>query len=128
MLIKRMRRNRHALPTLLHRDGPRQAAGSMASHLEIVFGGNRAQDTPLPPLIDSSEQDPSTFDADIICRIIRKQAPRKAPGSDSITGAMLKPIAIPLSQVLEKLLTVCCSSGTHLQERRSIRSCKFQTH
>lgn len=107
MVIKRMRRTRNAGPVLSHRDGPRQAAEEMANHLETVFGGSRIEDTSLSPLVTPQEQDPSPFSADIIHKIIRQQAPRKAPGVDSITGAMLKPIAGPLSQVLEKLLAVC---------------------
>lgn len=107
MVIKRMRRGRNTGPMLTHRDGPHQAAEAMANHLETVFGGNRVQDTPLPLLIVPEEQDPSPFAADVIHRIIRQLAPRKAPGSDSITGAMLKPIAGSLSQVLVQFFSLC---------------------
>lgn len=107
VVIKRMRRNRHTSPMLTHRDGPRAAAEAMALHLRNVFGGNRVQDTPLSPLIEPLEQDLSPFTDEAICKVIKRLALRKAPGCDHFTGAMLKPIAVPLSQVLEKLLTVC---------------------
>ncbi|KAI7861196.1 hypothetical protein K492DRAFT_154885, partial [Lichtheimia hyalospora FSU 10163] len=102
-----MRRNRHTSPTLTHRDGPRAAAEAMATHLESVFGGNRVQDIPLPSSPEPNMEDPPPFPAETIYKIIKNLAPRKAPGCDHFTGAMLKPIAVPLSQVLEKLLTLC---------------------
>ncbi|CDH60653.1 hypothetical protein RO3G_13746 [Lichtheimia corymbifera JMRC:FSU:9682] len=51
---------------------------------------------------------PDPFDFDRILHVIRKETPaRKAPGCDHITGAMLKPIAVPLAQILSPFLRFC---------------------
>ena len=100
-----MRRNRQVTHTFSHPDGPQKAANIMVNHLSGVFGGERRSDS-SPPFLDiNNEENP--FPAEEIELIIRKMAPRKAPGDDHFTGAMLKPIAKPLSVTLSHFFQLC---------------------
>ncbi|CDH61106.1 hypothetical protein RO3G_05925 [Lichtheimia corymbifera JMRC:FSU:9682] len=102
-----MRFNRRTPVTFSHPDGPAAAVESMADHLSQVFGGERVE----PEIIRTDQLEDvglDPFDVDRIIRVIRKETPsRKAPGCDHITGAMLKPIAAPLAQVLSPFLRLC---------------------
>ena len=109
-----MRRNRQHSNIFSHPSGPQEAAEIMVSHLSRVFGGDRRNPKNIRRTASFPEQqlfelanDDTPFEAETIAFIIRKMAPRKAPGNDHITGAMLKPIGHPLSLLLSKLFTLC---------------------
>lgn len=110
-IIKRMRTNRRNQITFSHPQGPAAAVEAMADHLSSVFGGERDDldmdtSTRRTDQLDDVGSDP--FDVDRIIKVIRKEIPaRKAPGCDHITGAMLKPIAAPLAQILSPFLRLC---------------------
>ena len=108
-IIKRMRRNRQDQHTFSHPAGPQQAAETMAEHLSTVFGGERIprRRTSLWTASKHDDIDHSPFPAEHIESCIKRMAPRKAPGDDHITGAMLKPIASRLSNILSKFFTIC---------------------
>lgn len=106
-VIKRMRKAKKAPVTLTHPDGPEAAAEAMITHLEHVFAGIN-NDTPSHPLlIDTTTADPSPFTSDQIATIIKNAHPRKAPGIDHVTGAMLKPILSKIAPVLASYFTLC---------------------
>ena len=109
-IIKRMRRNRQNTHTFSHPSGPQHAVEAMVEHLSSVFGGERRHtlnrtDYWEPGATEEPETDP--FPAPMIKDCIKKMAPRKAPGNDHLTGAMLKPIATLLSNILSKFFAVC---------------------
>ena len=43
----------------------------------------------------------------VLFDIIKNLSPRKAPGSDHITGPIIKPIATPLSKILSDFMQLC---------------------
>ena len=104
--IKRMRRNRQTSHTFSHPDGPQQAAEDMVSHLASVFGGE-GEYSPWSICFEPENEPDDPIEAVEIEEIIRKLAPRKAPGDDHITGGMIKPIAAPLSILLSKFFRLC---------------------
>ena len=124
-----MRRNRQTTQTYSHPEGPQQAVETIVTHLSKVFGGERSSDTSVQFL--DIEVDNNPFPAEDIQYIINKMAPRKAPGDDHITGAMLKPLAKPLSHtpqqffyamlklVVDPYFLAYSSSCTNLQEKQS---------
>ncbi|KAG2216593.1 hypothetical protein INT45_001981, partial [Circinella minor] len=82
-----------------------QAVETMLTHLSKVFSGERRSDTSMQFLDIDVDNNP--FPAVHIEHIINKIAPRKAPGDDHLTGAMLKPLGKPLSHTLSKFFTLC---------------------
>ncbi|CDH61347.1 hypothetical protein RO3G_14949 [Lichtheimia corymbifera JMRC:FSU:9682] len=105
-IVKRMRKNRRTPITFSHPQGPAAAVEAMADHLSTVFGGEREVMARRTDQLEDVGPDP--FDFDRILHVIRKETPaRKAPGCDHITGAMLKPIAVPLAQILSPFLRFC---------------------
>lgn len=105
--IKRIKLNKtRSQNSLSHPQGPRYAAEMMINHLATVFGGE--QEYPRrPPTYTRAQPDEDIFTPSTIEKIICKLAPRKAPGMDHITGAMLKPIVAPLSRVLSAFMSIC---------------------
>ncbi|KAJ8651363.1 hypothetical protein O0I10_001955 [Lichtheimia ornata] len=106
-VIKRMRRAKVAPVMLSHPDGPQAAAESMVSHLENVFGGNNDSIVSHPSSVDTTDVDDSPFTHENVAAIIKQANPRKAPGVDHITGAMLKPIVNLISPLLASFFTLC---------------------
>ena len=100
-----MRRNQQTTQTYSHPEGPQQAVETMVTHLSKVFGGERSSDTSVQFL--DIEVDNNPFLAEDIQYIINKMVPRKAPGDDHIMGAMLKPLAKPLSHTLSNFFMLC---------------------
>lgn len=94
-----MRKVKQAPETLSHPNGPETAAEAMITHLEQVFNGSTAESSSHPLLIDNTDT-PSPFTSDQVKAVIKKLHPRKAPGIDHITGAMLKPIVSQLALYL----------------------------
>ncbi|CDS06596.1 hypothetical protein LRAMOSA09124 [Lichtheimia ramosa] len=101
-----MRKVKQAPETLSHPNGPETAAEAMITHLEQVFNGSTAESSSHPLLIDNTDT-PSPFTSDQVKAVIKKLHPRKAPGIDHITGAMLKPIVSQLAPVLASYFTLC---------------------
>lgn len=107
-IIKRVRtsKERRKAASLSHPLGPSHAAEDMVTHLATVFGGEQQREWQAPRYPRVAPP-PSLFDTMKIAKLIKGMAPRKAPGMDHITGAMLKPIATPLAQLLNPLLSLC---------------------
>ncbi|KAI7861200.1 hypothetical protein K492DRAFT_139353, partial [Lichtheimia hyalospora FSU 10163] len=101
-----MRRAKIAPVTLSHPNGPEAAAESMVLHLERVFGGNNNITSSHPLLIDTTEVE-SPFTQELVTAIIKNLHPRKAPGIDHLTGAMLKPIMSQIAPILASYFTLC---------------------
>ena len=78
----------------------------MVSHLANVFG-REGEYSPLSICFDKETDAANPIEATEIKANIHKLAPRKAPGDDHITGAIIKPIAAPLSIILSKFFKLC---------------------
>ncbi|KAG2216206.1 hypothetical protein INT45_011159 [Circinella minor] len=84
-------RNRQSITSFSHPAGPAHATETLVTHLATL---------------DDVGENPFTIDC--IKKVIRKELPaRKAPGSDHITSEILKPIVIPLAQILSSFLFLC---------------------
>ncbi|SAL96001.1 hypothetical protein [Absidia glauca] len=83
----------------------------MATHLQGIFSGALLQSrSPPPPSPSIRTSTPSPFTTDLISTNLRQLAPKKAPGSDSITAEMLFPILDPLAPLLLLLFDLCWTS------------------
>ena len=76
----------------------------MVNHLATVFGGEITE-SQQPRYDQLDDVGSSPFSVECIKMVIKKEVPpRKAPGSDHITGEMLKPIAHELASILSPFL------------------------
>ncbi|SAL94839.1 hypothetical protein, partial, partial [Absidia glauca] len=80
-----------------------------------IFSGHLLQRHPPPPSLPISTPAPaltdSPFTEDLITSHIYQLARQKAPGSDSITTEMLRPISVPLAPLLLTIFNLCWTSG-----------------
>ncbi|SAL98890.1 hypothetical protein [Absidia glauca] len=110
--MKKMKSGRTVSPRYSHVDGPQAAVDSMAHHLTTIYSGSLINnDRPAPITTATTTTIAPPFTADEVLEQLLQLPRSKAPGIDSITTEILRPISDLVSPLISTLFTICWNWG-----------------